>query len=47
MDIQIRHSNQSDFIAIKQIYEQKSCYAGTLQLPFPSEDVCKKVRKLA
>ncbi|MBU2969162.1 GNAT family N-acetyltransferase [Pseudoalteromonas sp. C2R02] len=42
MDIQIRHSNQSDFIAIKQIYEQKSCYAGTLQLPFPSEDIWQK-----
>jgi putative acetyltransferase len=42
MDIIIRHSEPDDFAAIKAIYEQPSCYAGTLQLPFPSEDMWQK-----
>jgi len=42
MDIQIRHSEKSDFLAIKKIYEQTSCFAGTLQLPYPSEDLWQK-----
>ena len=37
MSIHIRHSEQGDIPHIKAIYAQPSCYAGTLQLPFPSE----------
>jgi len=36
MPIKIRHSENEDITAIKNIYEQASCYAGTLQLPYPS-----------
>ena len=36
MTIKIRHSEKEDIAAIKSIYEQPSCYAGTLQLPYPS-----------
>jgi len=42
MDIIIRHSEHSDIAEIKAIYQQKSCYAGTLQLPFPSVDKWQK-----
>lgn len=38
MDIKIRHSEKSDIAGIKEIYAQPSCYAGTLQLPYPSLD---------
>ncbi len=38
MEIQVRHSEPHDVAAIKAIYEQPSCYAGTLQLPYPSLD---------
>ena len=34
--ITIRHSEESDIRAIARIYSQPSCYAGTLQHPFPS-----------
>ena len=36
MKINIRHSEPFDCIAIKELYQQPSCYAGTLQLPHPS-----------
>lgn len=42
MKIIIRQSEPDDFKAIKSIYEQKSCYAGTLQLPYPSATMWKK-----
>lgn len=32
----IRHSVRQDIPAIRDIYAQPSCYAETLQLPFPS-----------
>ncbi len=38
----IRQSEPEDYKAIKKIYEQESCYAGTLQLPYPSEAKWKK-----
>ncbi len=38
MEIQVRHSEPEDVPAIKGIYEQPSCYQGTLQLPYPSFD---------
>ena len=38
MSITIRHSEKSDFEAIRDIYAQPSCYSNTLQLPFPSKD---------
>lgn len=34
----IRHSETADIKAIKALYEQPSCYANTLQLPFPSDE---------
>lgn len=36
VNIQVRHSSDSDIAAIKAIYAQPSCYANTLQLPHPS-----------
>lgn len=41
--MEIRHSNQDDIIAIKNIYAQPSCYANTLQLPFPSDERWNKM----
>ena len=38
MKTTIRHSEKSDISGIKDIYAQPSCYAGTLQLPYPSID---------
>nr|AMP54114.1 acetyltransf_4 [uncultured bacterium] len=35
--IVIRHAEPSDASAIKDIYSQSNAYAGTLQLPYPSE----------
>ncbi|MGS0680980.1 GNAT family N-acetyltransferase [Shewanella sp. 125m-7] len=35
-DIDIRHSLDADIDGISQLYSQPSCYAGTLQHPFPS-----------
>lgn len=37
--IKIRHSEPSDIPAIKALYAQPSCYAGTLQQPFASEQL--------
>ncbi|RDH42611.1 GNAT family N-acetyltransferase [Zooshikella ganghwensis] len=42
MEITIRHSEANDINAIKKIYEQLSCFTGTLQLPFPSEQLWEK-----
>ncbi|WP_434362121.1 GNAT family N-acetyltransferase [Parasalinivibrio latis] len=39
MTITIRHSTEADVEQIKRIYEQESCYANTLQVPFPSEEL--------
>lgn len=36
MELIIRHYEIEDIPGIKAIYEQPSCYAGTLQLPYPS-----------
>ncbi|MGS0694404.1 GNAT family N-acetyltransferase [Shewanella sp. 0m-4] len=36
VDIDIRHSLDADIDGICQLYSQQSCYAGTLQHPFPS-----------
>lgn len=36
MDIKIRNCEKDDIPAIKAIFEQPSCYAGTLQRPYPS-----------
>ncbi|WP_154222935.1 GNAT family N-acetyltransferase [Marinicella rhabdoformis] len=37
--IQIRHSEPEDIPAIKALYAEPSCYAGTLQQPFASEQM--------
>ena len=42
MSVTIRHSEPSDYIAIRDIYAQPSCYAGTLQAPWPSEELWRK-----
>lgn len=36
MNMTIRHYEVDDIPLIKAIYEQPSCYAGTLQLPYPA-----------
>jgi len=38
----IRSSEPEDFKSIKKLYEQYSSYAGTLQLPYPSESMWQK-----
>ena len=38
----IRQCEPDDFKAIRELYAQSSCYAGTLQLPYPSEAKWKK-----
>lgn len=42
MIVTIRHSEKEDIPAIKAMFEQPSCYSGTLQLPFPSLDAWDK-----
>ncbi|MFA0813773.1 GNAT family N-acetyltransferase [Microbulbifer epialgicus] len=42
MKVEIRHSRKEDIPGIKDIYAQSSCYAGTLQLPYPSIDKWEK-----
>ncbi|GLP96431.1 GNAT family N-acetyltransferase [Paraferrimonas sedimenticola] len=37
MTIKVRAAEPGDAVAIKAIYEQPHAYAGTLQLPYPSE----------
>jgi len=36
MNIEIRNSTQADIPAIRDLYAQRSCYAETLQLPYPT-----------
>ena len=38
----VRHSEQRDIGAVKQIYEGSKAYSGTLQLPFPSFEKWEK-----
>ena len=38
----IRQCEPDDFKGVKNIYQQESCYAGTLQLPYPTEAMWKK-----
>ncbi|MGB0894443.1 MAG: GNAT family N-acetyltransferase [Parashewanella sp.] len=42
MDIQIRHSHESDIPQIFELYQQQSIYTNTLQLPFPSIEKWRK-----
>ena len=42
MEIIIRRTEPSDARAIKEIYECENAYKGTLQLPFPSQDMWDK-----
>lgn len=42
MKTTIRRSEPEDYMGVKKLYEQYSCYAGTLQLPYPSEANWKK-----
>ncbi|MGS2722393.1 GNAT family N-acetyltransferase [Porticoccus sp. GXU_MW_L64] len=43
MEITIRHCETRDALAIKNILEQPSCYAETLQLPYPSFEKSEKM----
>jgi len=42
MSVEIRHSRKEDIPGIRDIYAQSSCYAETLQLPYPSIDKWEK-----
>lgn len=42
MEVIIRHSEPEEYEAIHAIYQQPSCYAGTLQLPFPAKATWQK-----
>jgi putative acetyltransferase len=39
MDVEVRSAEPSDARAIKEVYECKNAYSGTLQLPHPSLDL--------
>lgn len=41
-DLEIRHSRDSDIEQIQLIYAEPSCYAATLQLPFPPLSLWQK-----
>lgn len=42
MDIQIRHAEPDDYIAIHRIYTQPKVVWGTLQLPYSSAEIRRK-----
>ncbi len=42
MNYQIRHSEQFDIDGLRALHAQPSCYANTLQLPFPSYTLWEK-----
>ncbi len=42
MEITIRHIAERDYLDITEIYSQPKAIAGTLQLPFPAEQLWKK-----
>lgn len=42
MTIQIRRTEVNDFKALQQIHAQPKAMAGTLQMPFPSEELWKQ-----
>src|SRR6267143_7271924 len=43
MSIVIRHAEPSDFEAVQGIFEAPEAIAGTLQVPFPSAEVWRKL----
>jgi putative acetyltransferase len=42
MNIEIRRVEPSDYKAVQQVHAQPNALRGTLQLPFPSEEMWKK-----
>jgi putative acetyltransferase len=42
MEVEIRRTEPADAKAVKEIYECKKAYSGTLQLPHPSLDLWEK-----
>lgn len=42
MDIEIRRAEPGDYKAVQQVHAQPNALRGTLQLPFPSEEMWKK-----
>jgi putative acetyltransferase len=42
MTIQIRRAEPGDYRAVQQVHAQPKALRGTLQLPFPSEEMWKK-----
>lgn len=41
-DITIRHAEPDDYQAIQEIFSYPKAFAGTLQLPFPSQEMWRK-----
>lgn len=42
MDIIVRHAEPGDYQAVQQIYAQPRALAGTLQLPFPAQEMWRE-----
>jgi len=42
MNIEIRRAEPGDYKAVQQVHAQPNALRGTLQLPFPSEEMWKK-----
>jgi putative acetyltransferase len=42
MNIEIRRAEPGDYRAVQQVHAQPNALRGTLQLPFPSEEMWKK-----
>ena len=42
MNIEIRRVEPGDYKAVQQVHAQPNALRGTLQLPFPSEEMWKK-----
>ena len=42
MNIEIRRAEPGDYKAVQQVHAQPNAMRGTLQLPFPSEEMWKK-----
>ena len=42
MNIEIRRVEPSDYKAVQQVHAQRNALRGTLQLPFPSEEMWKQ-----
>jgi len=39
MEVTIRHTEPNDFIGVQALYAQPGAYSGTLQLPYPAQQM--------